>query len=144
MAERFFRLKECRRKKEIRILLEKGLNLFINLPMSDEEYPGGPSSREIVARKIKSLPRADREFLLDSRENKDSKAKIWADFVEQDYWVGIEVPGFRVRYLGKDPMLQVLYEKKVGDSWEVISSEEREEWEGFRRVVRIGEALLDS
>lgn len=144
MVERLFRPKEYRRRRKIRILFEKGLNLFINLPVSDKKYPSGPSSGEIAVRKIKNLPRVDRKFLLKDRESKNSKAKVCAGFEEQDCWVGIEVPGLRVRYLGKNPMLQVLYEEKVGDSWRVVFSEERKEWEGFERVIRIGEVLLDN
>lgn len=128
----------------MRILLERGLNLFPNLPNPDKKYRDGPSSGEIAARKIKNLPQVDREFLLRGRESQDGKAKVWVGFEEQGCWVGIEVPGFRVRYLGKDPVLQVLHEEKAGDSWRVVFSEERKEWEGFERVVRIGEALLDS
>lgn len=144
MIERFFKRKEHQLKREIKILFEKGLNLFFSLPDSDEEYRSGPNSGEIAARKIKNLPRTDRGFLLGDRESKNSKAKICAGFEEQDCWVGIEVPGLRVRYVGKNPMLQVLHEEKVGDSWRVVFSEERKEWEGFERVIKIGEVLLDS
>ena len=139
-----FRLKEYHRQRKIRILLKRGLNLFFNLPNPDEKYRDGPNSGEIAAGKIKNLPPVDHEFLLKGEESQNGKAKVWAGFGEQGCWVGIEFSGLRVRYLEGNPILQVLHEKKVGDSWEVVSSEEREEWEGFRRVVRIGRLLLDS
>lgn len=143
MIERFFRRKEYCRKREIGILFEKGLNLFFSLPDSDEEYRSGPNSGEIAAKKIKNLPRTDRRFFLEGEESQGSKAKVWAGFGEH-CWVGIEVSGLRVRYLGRNPVLQVLHEEKVEDSWRVVFSEEREEWKDFERVIRIGEALLDS
>ena len=137
------RLKEYRRKRETRILLERGLNLFFNLPNSDEKYRDGPNSGEIAAGEIKNLPPVDHEFLLKGEESQNGKAKVWVDF-EERFWVGMEVPGLRVRYLGGNPMLQVLHEEKAGDSWRVVFLEERKEWEGFKRVVEIGEDLLGS
>ena len=141
MIERLFKGRERRQKRQIGILLERGVDLFFGLPHHDKRYRADPSWGEVEPRRIRSLPAVDRKFLLKDGGGQGDKVKILVGFDGPDCWIGIEFAGRRVRYLDENPVLKVFHEEAGEKKY---SRKERGSWDGFERAVKIGEALLVS